>query len=479
MAFLHVFDCPDMTSDNQPERFRASLPTQSLALLNNPLVMRTSKAFAQEVLEKSKNNYEEAVKLAFDEAYNRPPTAERTGDRDEIDRRGAGPAGGPAPVHPGDVRRQQLPVQLLIAGPKETNAMRRFLTRRQALQEAAVGFGAMAVNSMLQRDALFAAESASAKERIYDLKPKLPHFAPKAKRVIFIYIGGGPSTIDMFDPKPALMKYDGKPAPFEIKGRALNGSQQIMASPWKFANCGQSGRQVSELLPYFQKVVDKVTFVRSMTTDRIDHSTAQFTFVTGRGFTGFPSIGSWVSYALGSENQNLPAYIALGQGATIGDRAHSSAWLPPIFNGTSMRADPKTPIYDIKRPDGMSLDQQRRLLDTVQALNRDQKTAYPLDQELESRIANYELAARMQVEALKVADLDRGERSHQEALRHRRQSRRAVRPSVPDGPPPRREGRALRPGLRRRRRQLGHAQQHRRPASRPVRVHRSGHVGAC
>src|SRR6476646_5113677 len=270
--------------------------------------------------------------------------------------------------------------------------MRRFLTRRQALQEAAVGFGAMAVNSMLQRDALFAADATSAKERIYDLKPKLPHFAPKAKRVIFIYIGGGPSTIDMFDPKPALMKYDGKPAPFEIKGRALNGSQQIMASPWKFADCGDSGRQVSELLPYFQKVVDKVTFVRSMTTDRIDHSTAQFTFVTGRGFTGFPSIGSWVSYALGSQNQNLPAYVALGQGATIGDRAHSSAWLPPIYNCISMRADPKTPIYDIKRPDGMSLEQQRRLLDTVQALNRDQKRAYPLDQDLKSRIANYELA---------------------------------------------------------------------------------------
>jgi hypothetical protein len=113
------------------------------------------------------------------------------------------------------------------------------------LQEAAVGFGAMAVNSMLQRDALFAADATSAKERIYDLKPKLPHFAPKAKRVIFIYIGGGPSTIDMFDPKPTLMKYDGKPAPFEIKGRALNGSQQIMASPWKFANCGQSGQLLS------------------------------------------------------------------------------------------------------------------------------------------------------------------------------------------------------------------------------------------
>ena len=284
--------------------------------------------------------------------------------------------------------------------------MKMFLTRRQALQEAAIGFGAMAANSILQWDKAIAAESPSAKERQYDLKPKPPAFPPKAKRVIFIYIGGGPSTIDMFDPKPALMRYDGKPAPFEIKGRALNGSQQIMASPWKFAECGESGREVSELLPYFQKVVDKVTFVRSMTTDRIDHSTAQFTFVTGRGFTGFPAIGSWVNYALGTENQNLPGYIALGQGATIGDRAHSSAWLPPIYNGTAMRADPHAPIYDIKRPESMSLDQQRRLLNMIEDLDRQQKAMYPLDQELESRIANYELAARMQVEALKVADID-------------------------------------------------------------------------
>src|SRR5499427_1440154 len=256
------------------------------------------------------------------------------------------------------------------------SAMKRFLSRRQALQEAAVGFGAMAVNSMLQQERLFAADTLSAKERTYDLKPKLPHFAAKAKRVIFIYIGGGPSTIDMWDPKPALAKYDGKPAPFEIKGRALNGSQQIMASPWKFSDCGDNGRQVSELLPYFQRVVDKVTMVRSMTTDRIDHSTAQFTFVTGRGFTGFPSIGSWVSYALGTENQNLPAFIALGQGATIGDRAHSSAWLPPIYNGTGMRADPKTPIFDIKRPDNMSLDQQRRLLSMMEDLDREQRRVY-------------------------------------------------------------------------------------------------------
>jgi hypothetical protein len=211
----------------------------------------------------------------------------------------------------------------------------------------------------------------------------------------------------MWDYKPGLVKFDGKPAPFEIKGRALNGSQQVMASPWKFQQYGQSGRYISELLPHFSRVVDKVTFVRSMTTDRIDHSTAQFTFVTGRGFTGFPAIGSWVNYALGTENQNLPGYIALGDGATIGARAHSSAWLPPIYNGTGMRADPKAPIFDIKRPESMSGDEQRHLLNLVEALDKEQDSPYVLDQDLESRISNYELAARMQVEALKVADLSK------------------------------------------------------------------------
>src|ERR1700736_2928447 len=260
--------------------------------------------------------------------------------------------------------------------------MKRILTRREALQETALGFGALALSGIMAQSSGLAASVGSVKP--FDLKPKQPHFAPKAKNVIFIYISGGPSTIDMFDPKSALVKYDGQPAPFEIKGRALNGSQQVMASPWSFQKYGQSGRSVSELLPHFAQVVDDVTFVRSMQTDRIDHSTAQFTFVTGRGFTGFPSIGSWVSYALGTENQNLPAYIALGQGATIGERAHSSAWLPPIFNGTSMRADPKTPIFDIKRPDNMSVDQQRRLLEMVRELDREQKKAYPLDQDLES-----------------------------------------------------------------------------------------------
>ena len=285
--------------------------------------------------------------------------------------------------------------------------MHRFLTRRETLRETAGGFGALALSWLLQREGAFASESVPG---IYDLTPKAPHFAPKAKNAIFIYISGGASTIDMFDPKPGLVKYDGKPAPFEIKGRRINGSQEVMASPWSFKRYGQSGRPISELLPHFPKVVDDVAFVKSMTTDRIDHSTAQFTFVTGRGFAGFPSLGSWAAYGLGTENQNLPAFIAMEYGTpTIGSRSYSSAWLPPVYNGTQMQTDPQAPMFDIRRPKDVSVDDQGKILDAVGALNRAQMQAKNVrfDHEFEARIKNYELAARMQLEAMKVADISK------------------------------------------------------------------------
>ena len=282
------------------------------------------------------------------------------------------------------------------------NMMSQRITRRQALTRTAGGLGAIALQSILGVSHANPASATGA----YDLRPKLPHFLPTAKRVIFIYVSGGPSTIDLFDPKPLLQKYDGKPSPFEIKGRALNGSQRVLATPWSFQRFGQSGRPVSELLPMFSQVVDEIAFVRSMTTDRVDHSTAQFSFVTGRGITGFPSLGSWIAYGLGTENQNLPAFIALETGAaTIQTRAYSSAWLPPIYSGTKMVANPESPMFDIQRPEDLSAKGQARLLEAIQGLNRAHKARYPLDQDLEARISNYELAAKMQVEAMQVADL--------------------------------------------------------------------------
>ena len=234
--------------------------------------------------------------------------------------------------------------------------MKRSLTRREALRQTAGGFGAVAAGWMMQRERALAAEDAPG--MIYNLAPKQPHIPAKAKNVIFIYVSGGASSIDMFDPKPMLRKYDGKPAPFEIKGRRINGSQEVMASPWSFKTYGQSGRPVSGLLPEFPSIVDDVAFVKSMTTDRIDHSTAQFTFVTGRGFTGFPALGSWAAYGLGTENQNLPAFIAMETGtASIGSRTYSSAWLPPVFGGTKMETDPGAPMFDIRRPDDVSVEE--------------------------------------------------------------------------------------------------------------------------
>src|SRR5215471_8583579 len=181
------------------------------------------------------------------------------------------------------------------------------MSRRQILREAASGFGSAALLWMLHHERLAAQETSP---RSYDLRPRRPDLHPKVKSVIYLYMGGGPSTIDMFDPKPVLKKYDGQDCPTRVEGRRLGGSQKVMASPWEFKQYGQSGRWVSELMPNMTQVIDDTTFLRGLTTDRVDHSTAQFTALTGRAIAGFPSIGSWVAYGLGTENQNLPAFVA-------------------------------------------------------------------------------------------------------------------------------------------------------------------------
>jgi hypothetical protein len=289
---------------------------------------------------------------------------------------------------------------------------RRKPTRREALRTTAGGLGGLAASWLMQREAM---ASSTAPRQAATLAAKQPHFPARAKRVIFLYMGGGPSTVDMFDPKPVLKKYDGQNAPFEIKGRALNGSQRVMASPFEFKQYGESGRPVSSLLPHFSKVVDDVAFVRSMWTDRIDHSTAQFTFVTGRGIAGFPSLGSWVSYGLGTENQDLPAFIALEDSpATIKRRAFGSAWLPPVYQGTQMNVE-GAPIFDVERSEHVSEAQQLELLELVKGLNRQHQKKFPLDADFETRIANYELAAKMQLSAMDVADIS-GESEATKAL---------------------------------------------------------------
>ena len=280
------------------------------------------------------------------------------------------------------------------------------ISRRQLLRQTATGFGSAALTWLLHQEQLRGEQTVP--HDSYNLLPKTPHIPPKVKSVIYLYMGGGPSTLDMFDPKPVLEKYDGQDAPRLLEGRRLNGSQKVMASPWKFQQYGQSGRWVSELMPHFAQVIDHTTFLRSVTTDRVDHSTAQFSALTGRGIAGFPSIGAWASYGLGTENQDLPAFVALEDTyTTIRNRCWGSAWLPPIYQGTQMNVE-GTPIFDIARSKGITEEEQKGFLRLVNDLNRLQiRDNYANDHDMEARIANYELAARMQLAATDVADLSK------------------------------------------------------------------------
>jgi len=178
-----------------------------------------------------------------------------------------------------------------------------------------------------------------------------------------------------------------------------------MASPFRFSPQGKSGIEISELLPHLGKVVDELALIRSATTNRIDHDNAQFMFNSGRGVPGFPTMGSWVSYALGTVNQNLPAYVALAHGLPgCKQRAYSSAWLPPLYQGTQMKID-GVPIHDLEPPENMTSAKQRKLIDLLHRLNRNHGRQYPDQLEFEARMSNFELAARMQTEVTEKIDI--------------------------------------------------------------------------
>ena len=224
------------------------------------------------------------------------------------------------------------------------------MNRRDALFHMCGGLGGVALTWLLQQQT----SGAAIGSRVQSLQTRQPAFAPRAENVIFIYMGGGLSQIDLFDPKPAIKKYDGQDIPISIFQRSLSAQRKLMASPFRFSPQGKSGIEMSELLPHLGQVADEITLIRSATTNRIDHDNAQFMFNSGRGVPGFPTMGSWVSYGLGTVNQNLPAYVALAYGLPgCKQRAYSSAWLPPLYQGTQVKID-GVPIYDLKLPEGMT-----------------------------------------------------------------------------------------------------------------------------
>ena len=342
--------------------------------------------------------------------------------------------------------------------------MLRPIRRRELLKNAACGFGYLALAGL-------AAERAAAGP-VNPLAPRTPHFAPRAKRVIFLFMQGGVSQVDSFDYKPRLEKDDGKKLAFDdariLANTGMRGSEQRVMKPlWKFAQHGQSGRWCSELFPEINKHVDDLCFIHSMHTEGVAHGPA--TLFLHCGSTNFvrPSMGSWVLYGLGTENENLPGFVSIAPSAGNGGaRNYGNAFLPAVYQGTALgKAGAPASEATIRNLTNASLSPaaRRRQFDLLRELNAEQLRKDPGDSELEAIVASYELAWRMQSHAPDVLDLEREIEADAGPLRHRRAGDRQLRPAVPDGPAAVRGGRALRPGdLRRQHRQsrLGPALRH-------------------
>src|SRR5262245_50816973 len=285
------------------------------------------------------------------------------------------------------------------------------LNRRELLQHGTFGIGSVALAWLLNQQRLLAEPTKPDLERKhFDLKPKAPHFAPKAKAMISLFMQGGPSQVDLFDPKPKLTKLDGQPFPGQIKyDNAAQSSSRVLGSPWKFAKHGKSGIELSELLPHLANVVDDITVVRSMTSAVNNHVQAIHALNTGRIVSGHPVLGSWLCYGLGSVSQELPAFVALPDPVShpvSGTDHWSNGWLPSVFQGTVIRSrEPR--IANLDAPPQLKGDPQARLLKYLDTLNREHLAAHPGEQDLDARIAAYELAAKMQTAAKEALDLSR------------------------------------------------------------------------
>jgi hypothetical protein len=280
------------------------------------------------------------------------------------------------------------------------------ITRRAFLQRSGLGLGAMALSALLT-ESLFAADVSGAARN--PLAPRAPHFSPRAKRVIYLHMVGAPSQLDLFDYKPDLLKHDGKPCPDDfIKGKRfafLRGHPNIAASRQEFQRHGRSGAEMSQLLPHLAKVADEIAIVKSLHTDEFNHAPAQLFLHTGFGRLGRPSFGSWVTYGLGSENQDLPAYVVMLSGplAGAGTSLWSPGFLPSVHQGVQFRSSAE-PVLFLNNPAGHSADDRRRVLDTLQLLNQKQ-LADVGDPEIATRISQYEMAFRMQTSVPELMDI--------------------------------------------------------------------------
>jgi hypothetical protein len=300
--------------------------------------------------------------------------------------------------------------------PTQPCHFRHALSRRDFLTHAGVGFGSLALQFLLAQEALADVPRTPADPR-RPLAPKPPMFPATAKSVIFLFMYGGPSQVDTFDPRPDLTKFDGKtmkaavPNAGEIKTffGGDSGGVPLMKSPFAFQKYGKSGIEVSELYPNVARHVDDICFLRSIYGDSNNHAPALFEMNTGAILQGSPAMGSWVTYGLGSVNQDLPGFVVMTdhRGGPIGGAPNwASGYMPATYQGTVFRAT-GTPILDLDRGEGITDAEQRADLDFLGQINEEHRRARPADSDLEARIAAYELAYRMQAKAPEAVDIAR------------------------------------------------------------------------
>jgi len=282
-------------------------------------------------------------------------------------------------------------------------------TRRDFLFRAGNGFGSLALAYLLARDA-HAGDKNQLPPAKNPLAPKLPHFKPKAKAVINLFMVGGPSHMETFDPKPVLDRLHGQQLPpsfGEIKSQFIKPGTPLLGSAWKFKKYGQSGIEVSELFPHIATCVDDLAIIRSCYTESVVHAPAMYQMTTGRLLAGHPSLGSWVTYGLGSESENLPAYCVMTQPQGLpegGAPMWSAGFLPAVYQGTLLR-NSSTPILHLAPSKEIGEKQQRHMLDFLRQIN--EMNIQEEDDELSARIASYELAYRMQRHAPEAVDISR------------------------------------------------------------------------
>lgn len=287
--------------------------------------------------------------------------------------------------------------------PNSTN-----LARRHFFRECQLGVGKMALASLLT-----SATSQSIKAAVpaaeTSLTPRHPHYGSKAKAVIHLFMAGAPSQLDLFDYKPKLAQFEGKPIPPEVIGGQryafIRPDANCLGPQFKFSKHGESGAELSEMLPHLAKIVDDIAIVKSVHTDQFNHAPAQIFFNTGFSQPGRPCLGSWVTYGLGSESDDLPAFVVMstGSGVSGGAANWSSGFLPTVFSGVRLR-NQGDPILDVSSPAGIDARLQRESLDLIGTLNR-RRLELEGDPEIATRIASYEMAYRLQTSAPELMDL--------------------------------------------------------------------------